>query len=51
MMSPGGPLVLEGAVLEAAVQDAHEAVGHASQGVVVADVTGSEAVVVGAGTE
>jgi hypothetical protein len=37
-------------VAQAAVQDAHEAVSQASQGVVVADVAGSEAVVVGAGT-
>ena len=48
-MTPGGGLVVEGAGLEASVQDADEAVGEPSQGVVVLDAAGAELVVEGAG--
>src|SRR5213080_798192 len=49
-VSPGGGLVVEGAGLEASVQDADEAVGEPSQGVVVFDFAGAELVVEGPGT-
>jgi hypothetical protein len=48
-VGPGGFLVVEGAGLQASVQDADEAVGEPSQGVVVLDAAGAEAVVEGAG--
>ena len=48
-MTPGGGLVVEGAGLEASVQDSDEAVGQAPQGVVVLDAAGAELVVEGAG--
>jgi hypothetical protein len=46
---PGDGFVVGGVVAQAAVQDADEAAGQASQGVVVADVASSQTVVVGAG--
>ena len=46
---PGGVLVVEGSVLEAAVEDADEPVGQLSEGGVVGDAAGADAVVVGAG--
>ena len=48
-VSPGGGLVVEGAGLEASVQDADKPVGQPSQGVVVFDLAGAELVVVGTG--
>ena len=48
-VSPGGGLVVEGAGLEASVQDADEPVGQPAQGVVVLDSAGAELVVEGAG--
>ncbi len=48
-VTPGGGLVVEGAGLEASVQDSDEAVGQAPQGVVVFDSAGAELVVEGAG--
>src|SRR5512146_676803 len=44
-VSPGGGLVVEGAGLEASVQDADEAVREPPQGVVVLDFAGAELVV------
>ena len=49
VVGPGGVLVVEGAGLEAAVQDADEAVGELAQRGLVADVAGAQGVVVGAG--
>src|SRR5216683_7223780 len=46
---PGGGLVVEGAGLEASVQDADEPVGEPPQGIVVFDAAGAEVVVEGAG--
>ena len=48
-VGPGGCLVVEGAGLQASVQDADEAVGEPAQGVVVLDAAGAELVVEGAG--
>src|SRR6185437_4640436 len=48
-MSPGGGLVVEGAGLEASVEDADEPVGQPSECVVVLDSAGAELVVEGAG--
>src|SRR5215469_9017625 len=48
-VAPGGGLVVEGACLEASVQDADEPVGYAPEGVVVLDSAGAELVVVVAG--
>lgn len=45
---PGGGLVVGGAVPQAAMEDADEAVGQPSESVVVADVAVPEAVVIGA---
>ena len=47
-VAPGRCLVVEGACLEASVQDADEPVGQPPQGVVVLDPAGAELVVVGA---
>jgi len=44
---PGDVLVVDGAGLEAAVQDADESVRELPQGCVMADVAGAERVVVG----
>src|SRR5512142_1574914 len=49
-VTPGGGLVVEGACLEASVQDADELVRQSPEGVVVFDSAGAELVVVGAGT-
>jgi hypothetical protein len=46
---PGSVLVVEGAGLEAAVEDADEPVGELAQGGVVADVPAAQRVVIGAG--
>ena len=46
---PGGCLVVEGAGLQASVQDADQPVGEPSQCVVVFDSAGAELVVEGAG--
>ena len=46
---PGGGLVVEGAGLQAAVQDADEPVGQLAQGCVMTDVAGPDRVVVGPG--
>ena len=46
---PGGVFVVAGAGLEAAVEDADEAVGELAQRGVVAGAAGAEGVVVGAG--
>jgi hypothetical protein len=46
----GGVLVLDGAGLEAAVEDAHEPVGQLAEGGVVALAAGTELVVAGAGS-
>ncbi len=48
-MGPRCRFVVGGLVLEAAVEDADEAVAQLAEGGLVADVAGSEAVVVGAG--
>src|SRR6266700_3970035 len=48
-VGPGGGLVVEGAGLQASVQDADEPVGHAAERVVMFDSAGAEAVVEGAG--
>ena len=48
-VAPGGVFVVEGAGFEAAVEDAGEAAGEASQGVVVAVAAGVLLVVEGAG--
>src|ERR1041384_988233 len=48
-VSPGGGLVVEGAGLEASVQDSDESVRQSPQSVVVFDFTGAELVVEGAG--
>ena len=48
-MAPGRGLVVEGAGLEASVQDADEPVGESPQGVVVFDSSGAELVVEGSG--
>jgi hypothetical protein len=48
-VAPGGVFVVEGAGFEAAVEDADEAVGESSQGVVVAVSAGALLVVEGAG--
>jgi hypothetical protein len=48
-VSPGGGLVVEGAGLEASVQDSDEPVSQPSQSVVMFDSAGAEAVVEGAG--
>ena len=48
-MGPGLGFVVGGAGLEAAVEDADEAVAELAQGGVVADVSSSHRVVVGAG--
>src|SRR6185437_15205197 len=47
VVGPGGGLVVEGAGLEAAVQDADQAVAELAQGGVVADAAGAQGVVVG----
>ena len=47
-VGPGGVLVVVGVGLEAAVEDADEAVGELAEGGLVADVAGSELLVVGA---
>ena len=47
---PGGGLVVEGAGLEASVQDADEAVREPPQGVIVFDFAGAELVAEGSGT-
>src|SRR5215472_12800048 len=49
-VAPGGVLVVEGAGLEAAVQDADEPVGDAPQGVVVLQSAVAEPVIVSTGT-
>ena len=49
VVRPGGGLVVEGAGLEAAVQDADEPVGELAQGGVVAGAPAARRVVVGAG--
>src|SRR6266487_489144 len=49
VLRPGGGLVVEGAGLEAAMQDADQAVGELAQRGVVADSAAAELVVVGAG--
>ena len=49
LVRPGGRLVVEGACLQAAVQDADEPVRQPPQRVVVFDSTGAEVVVKGAG--
>ena len=49
VVCPGGGFVVAGAGLQAAVQDADEAVGELAQRGLVADISGSERVVVGAG--
>jgi hypothetical protein len=46
---PGGGFVVEGAGLEAAVQDADEAIAELAEGGVVADLAVSERLLVGAG--
>jgi hypothetical protein len=46
---PGGLFVVGGVGLEAAVQDADEAVGELAEGGLVADVAGAELLVVGGG--
>jgi len=48
-VTPGGVLVVEGAGFEAAVEDADEAVGKSSQGVVVGVAVSALLVVEGAG--
>ena len=48
-VGPGGGLVVEGAGLEASVQDADEPVGQPAERVVVLDAAGAELVVEGAG--
>ena len=48
-VAPGGCLVVEGARLEASVQDADESVRQSPQCVVVLDAAGAEVVVAGAG--
>ena len=48
-MSPGDGLVVEGAGLEASVQDGDKAAGQPAQGVVVVDAAGAQGVVAGAG--
>ncbi len=50
MLLPGGYLIIERARFEASVQDADESVGEPAESGVVADVTGSLAVVVSAGS-
>src|SRR5947199_9534611 len=49
VLRPGGGLVVEGAGLEASVQDADQAVGELAQRGVVAGAAAAELVVVGAG--
>src|SRR6266481_941160 len=49
-MAPGGGLVVEGAGLEASVQDSDEPVRQPSQSVIVFDSAGTELVIEGAGT-
>jgi hypothetical protein len=49
VVCPGGGLVIAGAGLQAAVQDADEAVGQLTEGGVVPGAAGAQAVVVGAG--
>ena len=49
LVSPGGCFVVGSAGLEAAVQDADQAVGVLAEGGVVAGAAGSLSVVVGAG--
>ena len=44
-VGPGGVFVVEGAVFEAVVQDAHEAVGECAEGLVVQVAVGSVLVV------
>ena len=48
-VSPGGGLIVEGAGLQASVQDADQPVGNPPQGVVMFDIFGAQLVVVGAG--
>jgi hypothetical protein len=50
LVRPGGCLVVEGAGLEASVQDADEPVGEFAQGGVVLGAAGALGVVEGAGT-
>jgi hypothetical protein len=49
VVCPGGVLVVEGAGLEAAVEDAGQAVGQLAEGRVVALAAGAELAVAGAG--
>jgi hypothetical protein len=49
VVGPGGLFIVGGAGLEAAVEDADEAIRELPQGCLVADVAGSELVVIGAG--
>ena len=49
VVCPGGVLVVEGAGLQAAVEDADEAVGQLTEGGVVPGAAGAQGVVVGAG--
>ena len=48
--APGGGLVVAGAGLEASVQDADQAAGQSSEGIVVFESLGALGVVEGAGT-
>ena len=48
VVGPGGGLVVEGAGLQTAVQDADEPVAELAQCCLVTDLAGSERVVVGA---
>lgn len=48
-VSPGGVLVVEGAGFQALVEDADVAVGHSAKCGLVADLSGAQLVVVGAG--
>ena len=48
-MGPGGCLVVEGAGLQAPVEDADEPVGETAERVVVLDPAGAELIVEGAG--
>ena len=50
LVGPGGGLVVGGAGLEAAVQDADQPVPELAQRCVMTDPTGAQGVVVGAGT-
>ena len=50
VVCPGGGLVVAGVGLEAAVQDADQAVPELAQGCVVTDPAPAQGVVVGAGT-